>query len=310
VENSQPLRVGTLANAHMLTGPHARRRALLGRAEDAGLDHVFMADHVSFHTGMGMDGLIQAATAAALAPSLGVYVGVYLLALRHPVPVARQIASLAESAPGRLILGVGVGGEDRHEIEVCGVDPATRGRRTDECLEILRGLLSGQPTSFRGEFFELDEALIRPAPDPAVPIVIGGRADAALRRAARWGDGWLGIWSTAERYAATLGRIREFAAEAHRAQAPGRNGIQVWIGINEDRDRARERLAAAMTAIYRMPYERFEKYSPYGSPGEIADFLAPYVDAGCREFNLMAVAESSEAGIDAVAEIRRRLAAA
>jgi alkanesulfonate monooxygenase SsuD/methylene tetrahydromethanopterin reductase-like flavin-dependent oxidoreductase (luciferase family) len=294
----------------MLTGPHARRRALLGRVEDAGLDHVFMADHVSFHTGMGMDGLIQAATAAALAPSLGVYVGVYLLALRHPAPVARQIASLAESAPGRLILGVGVGGEDRHEMEVCGVDPATRGRRTNECLEILRGLLSGEPTSFRGEFFELDEALIRPAPDPAVPIVIGGRADAALRRAARWGDGWLGIWSTAERYAATLGRIREFAAEAHRAQAPGRNGIQVWIGVNQDRDRARERLAAAMTAIYRMPYERFEKYSPYGSPGEIADFLAPYVDAGCREFNLMPVAESSEAGIDAVAEIRRRLAAA
>jgi alkanesulfonate monooxygenase SsuD/methylene tetrahydromethanopterin reductase-like flavin-dependent oxidoreductase (luciferase family) len=294
----------------MLTGPHARRRALLGRVEDAGLDHVFMADHVSFHTGMGMDGLIQAATAAALAPSLGVYVGVYLLALRHPAPVARQIASLAESAPGRLILGVGVGGEDRHEMEVCGVDPATRGRRTNECLEILRGLLSGEPTSFRGEFFELDEALIRPAPDPAVPIVIGGRADAALRRAARWGDGWLGIWSTAERYAATLGRIREFAAEAHRAQAPGRNGIQVWIGVNQDRDRARERLAAAMTAIYRMPYERFEKYSPYGSPGEIADFLAPYVDAGCREFNLMPVAESTEAGIDAVAEIRRRLAAA
>jgi alkanesulfonate monooxygenase SsuD/methylene tetrahydromethanopterin reductase-like flavin-dependent oxidoreductase (luciferase family) len=294
----------------MLTGPHARRRALLGRVEDAGLDHVFMADHVSFHTGMGMDGLIQAATAAALAPSLGVYVGVYLLALRHPAPVARQIASLAESAPSRLILGVGVGGEDRHEMEVCGVDPATRGRRTNECLEILRGLLSGEPTSFRGEFFELDEALIRPAPDPAVPIVIGGRADAALRRAARWGDGWLGIWSTAERYAATLGRIREFAAEAHRAQAPGRNGIQVWIGVNQDRDRARERLAAAMTAIYRMPYERFEKYSPYGSPGEIADFLAPYVDAGCREFNLMPVAESTEAGIDAVAEIRRRLAAA
>ena len=123
METQQDIRVGTLANAHMLTGPHERRRALLGRAEDAGLDHVFMADHVSFHTGMGMDGLIQAATAAALAPGLGVYVGVYLLALRHPAPVARQIASLSESAPGRLVLGVGVGGEDRHEIEVCGVIP-------------------------------------------------------------------------------------------------------------------------------------------------------------------------------------------
>jgi alkanesulfonate monooxygenase SsuD/methylene tetrahydromethanopterin reductase-like flavin-dependent oxidoreductase (luciferase family) len=291
----------------MLTGDHGRRRALLGRAEDAGLDHVFMADHVSFHTGLGMDGLIQAAIAATLAPSLNVYIGVYLLALRHPAPVARQIASLAESAPGRLILGVGVGGEDRHEIEVCGVDPASRGRRTDECLEILRGLLSGESTSFHGEFFDIEEALIRPAPEPAVPIVIGGRADAALRRAARHGDGWLGIWSSAERYAATLARIREMASEAGRSEPPARNGIQIWIGIDADRARARERLAKAMTAMYRIPYERFEKYSPYGTPAEVADFLAPYVDAGCREFNLMAVAENTETSIDAVAEIRRRL---
>jgi alkanesulfonate monooxygenase SsuD/methylene tetrahydromethanopterin reductase-like flavin-dependent oxidoreductase (luciferase family) len=307
MENSPVLRVGTLAHSEMLTGSHARRRALLARAEEGGLDHVFMADHVSFHTGLGMDGLIQAATAAALAPGLGVYVGVYLLALRHPVPVARQIASLAQSAPGQLILGVGVGGEDRREIEVCGVDPATRGRRTDECLEILRRLLSGKPASFSGEFFALDDALILPAPNPSVPIVIGGRAEAALGRAARWGDGWLGIWSTPQRYAATLARIGELARAAGRTTEPSRNGIQLWAGADDDRDRARQRLGAAMTNMYRIPFERFEKYSPYGTPAEIADFLVPYVEAGCREFNLMVVAENTEAEIDAVTEIRRRL---
>jgi alkanesulfonate monooxygenase SsuD/methylene tetrahydromethanopterin reductase-like flavin-dependent oxidoreductase (luciferase family) len=68
------------------------------------------------------------------------------------------------------------------------VDPATRGRRTDEALTVLRGLLSGQPTSFRGEFFEIENACVRPAPEPAVPIVIGGRSRAALARAARHGD--------------------------------------------------------------------------------------------------------------------------
>ncbi len=66
------------------------------------------------------------------------------MALRHPVPVARQIASLCEAAPGRLSFGVGIGGEDRHEIEICGVDPATRGRRTDESLEVLLPLLAGE----------------------------------------------------------------------------------------------------------------------------------------------------------------------
>src|SRR5499426_4817929 len=126
----------------MVAGPLARRRELLERARRAGLDHVFVADHVSFHTGFGMDGLVRAASLAALEPELAVHVGVYLLALRHPVPVARQIATLCESAPGRLVLGVGVGGEDRHEVEVCGVDPATRGRRTDEALTVVRGALT------------------------------------------------------------------------------------------------------------------------------------------------------------------------
>ena len=92
--------VGTLADERMLTGPQGERRRLLARARAAGLDHVFVADHVSFYGGVGMDGLIQAATAAALEPELQIHVGVYLLALRHPVPVARQIATLCESAPG------------------------------------------------------------------------------------------------------------------------------------------------------------------------------------------------------------------
>ena len=110
------MQVGILADDEMLKGPLDRRRARLEQVAQVGLDYVFVADHISFYTGFGMDGLIQAATAAALEPNLDIHIGVYLLALRHPVPVARQISSLCESAPGRLVLGVGVGGEDRHEI--------------------------------------------------------------------------------------------------------------------------------------------------------------------------------------------------
>ena len=301
------LRVGPLADEQMLTGPLPRRRELLTRVREAGLDHVFVADHVSFFTGLGMDGLIQAATVAALDPALEVHVGVYLLALRHPVPVARQIAQLCESAPGRLVLGVGVGGEDRHEIEICGVDPRTRGRRTDECLIALRGLLSGRPTSHRCEFFAFEDALIRPAPDPPVPFVVGGRADAALRRAGRLGDGWLGVWTSPGRYAEA---VREVETHGAGRGVDWRHGLQVWVGLDDDKGRARERLAARMQGVYRIPFERFERYSPYGSVGEIADFLAPYLAGGCRSFNVMAVAASSERAVEGVAMIRERLAAA
>jgi alkanesulfonate monooxygenase SsuD/methylene tetrahydromethanopterin reductase-like flavin-dependent oxidoreductase (luciferase family) len=291
----------------MLRGPLAQRRAMLERAADGGLDHVFMADHVSFYGGLGMDGLINAATIGALHESLSVYIGVYLLALRHPLPVARQLSSLCASAPGRVVLGVGVGGEDRHEIEVCGVDPSTRGRRTSEALVVLRGLADGEPFSHTGEFFVVQDAIVRPAPDPPVPIVIGGRSSAAVRRAALHGDGWLGVWCSPRRFEQVAREIADQAQAAGRGPRSWRNGMQIWLGIGDDRDAARERLAQRMEAMYRVPFERFEKYSPYGSAQEIADALAPYVEAGCREFNLMPVAESSEAGIDAVAQIKQLL---
>jgi len=302
--------VGTLASEAILAGPFERRRELLARAAGGGLDHVFVADHVSFFVGAGMDGLIQAAAVTALEPSLGVVVGVYLLALRHPVPVARQIANLCQYAPGRLVLGVGVGGEDRHEIEICGVDPRTRGRRTDESLLALRALLRGEPCSHRGEFFAFERAWIAPAPDPPVPILVGGRSHAAVARAARQGDGWLGLWCSARRYAAAVAEIEARARELGRSPAPRRHGLQLWAGFDRDRDRARRRLAAGMEGFYRgTPFERFEPYSPWGSPAEVAAFLAPYAEAGCTLFNVMPVAESPEAAIDAVAELKRHLEA-
>ena len=304
------LRVGTLADQSMLTGPLERRRVLLQRASQSGLDHVFVADHISFFTGFGMDGLMQAATIAALESNLKVHIGVYLLALRHPLPIARQLASLSESAPGRIVLGIGVGGEDRHEIEICGVDPATRGRRTNETLIALHGLLGGTSTSHACEFFEFEDALIRPAPDPPIPMVIGGRSDAAIQRAARLGDGWLGVWCSPKRFGEVVEEI-EVLAEERSLPRPDvwDHGLQIWIGLDGDPDRARQRLAKAMEGMYQIPYERFERYSPYGRPKEIAQRLAPYIEAGCRHLNVMPIASSPEAAIDGVAEIRERLMA-
>ena len=298
--------IGTLATPKLLSSPHKERARYVSRIVDEGIDHVFVADHVSFHVGTGMDGLINAATLTALHPSLKVCVGVYLLALRHSVVVSRQLATLAESAPGQLILGVGVGGEDRNEIAMCGVDPATRGRRTDECLAVLTGLFSGEPMDFDGEFFSFKRAWIKPHPQPQIPIVIGGRADASLARAARYGDGWLGIWSTATRYAEVIKQV-DTQASAHLRPTPHMHGIQIWAGIDKNRDHARARLSKAMQNFYQVPFERFEKYSPFGTAAEVAEYLAPYRDAGCRLFNIMPVAESEEAGIAAVAEIKQRL---
>ena len=101
--------------------------------------------------------------------------------------------------------------------------------------------------------------------------------------------------------------IRQVEAEGSDRDVDWRHGVQVWVGLDADRSRAGDRLSARMQGMYRIPFDRFERYSPYGSAKEVADFLAPYVDAGCREFNVMAVAASTEHAIDGVAEIRELL---
>lgn len=300
------VRVGTVASPTMLRSTHRDRADLVAQVLESGINHLFIADHVSFINGTGMDGLINAATLTALDARLQVCVGVYLLALRHPVTVARQLSTLSESAPGQLLLGVGVGGEDRNEFSMCGVDPATRGRRTDECLGILEQLLTGEKVDHRGEFFSFERAKIRPAPHPRIPILVGGRAEAALHRAARYGDGWLAVWVSPQRIRTAIAQVNAEAL-AHGRPAPTQHGLQVWAGIDNDRAQARARLAQEMESFYRVPFERFEKYSPYGSAQDIADFLLPYRDAGCRVFNIMPVATTDSAGIDAVAAIGERL---
>lgn len=282
------------------------RKRVLGLAEEAGLDHVAVGDHVSFHTGAGFDGLLGAAGILAASERLSTNTGIYLLPLRHPVPVARQLADIAVLAPGRFVFGVGVGGEDRNEYEVCGVDPSMRGRRMDEAIQIVRSLLAGGPVDFEGEHFRLQQAQITPTPGASVPIVIGGRSDAAIARAGRMGDGWWGIWVSAERYRMSLDLMAESASNAGRG-IPDLNALNIWCGVGDTQDQARGHVAPAMHAFYGMPFERFERWSPAGRPEDIATFLAPFVESGCRLVNLIINGKSAEHEVEAAGEIRSLL---
>ena len=298
------IRVGLFADALDAAGDPARLPATLGQVAEAGIDHLCVGDHVSFFVGAGSDGLIRATSLLAAHNALRVYVGLYLLPLRHPVTVARQLATIAELASGRLTFGVGVGGEDRHEIEVCGVDPATRGRRMDECLRILRGLATGAPVSFDGEFFSLGDALVLPAPSPAGPIIVGGRSDAAITRAAALGDGWLGIWVSPRRYCAVREEITREATAIGRDPGGFEHALNVWCGFAPTREVAREHVATEMQRFYQMPFEPFERYSPYGTAEQVAEFLHPYIDAGCSSFNVIPCAGDDDSAIAAVSELR------
>ncbi len=302
------VKVGIFAPVGQFSTSLDQRRSMLAAIAESGIDHVCVGDHVSFHVGAGADALIDATSMLSHFADLPCYVALYLLPLRHPVLVARQLASIAEIAPGRMTFGVGIGGEDPHELEICGVDPSTRGRRMDESLAILRELSEGKPVSVDGEFFTLRDAQILPAPSPRIPIVVGGRSDAAVRRAGRFGDGWLAIWVSPRRFGSVVTQISEHAVAADRNPSGFQHAMNVWCGFGGSRDAARASLASGMQSFYQMPFEPFERYSPFGTPEEVADFLHPYIEAGCSAFNVIPCAGDHETAVSAVAEVRRLLA--
>lgn len=292
-----------------INAPWAPRDFAAGLAarRAAGLEMVIVSDHLSFRDGFGQDALIRAGMVHALAPELTVLVAVYLLPLRHPALVARQLCDLDQMAPGKLVLGIGVGGEDRAEIAAAGIDPATRGKRTDEALVCLRGLMTGEPFSFDGRLIQLDNVRIVPAVDPAVPILVGGRSEAALRRTARHGDGWFGIFCTVDRFARSLAQI-EAEAETVGRRVDWRHGMQVWCAIDDDVAAAKARLSATMSGFYQVPWEKFERYAPAGTAAQVAEYLAGYVRAGARLINLAPVGDDL-ACVEGVAKVKELLEA-
>ena len=298
------MRVGISTPWDLAALPAHEQRTRLAAIADVGVDAVFTADHVSFHDGSGIDAVVQLAVLSGLEPRLELVAGVFLLALRHPVVAARQIATLAELAPGRLCVGVGVGGEDRHEFDVCEVDARTRGRRTDAALAIVRRLLAGEEVDGDGEFFHFEGARIRPSPDPAVPFLVGGRSDAALHRAGRLGDGWLAAWCSPRRFREGVDVVEHAGADR---DVRWRHGLQLWVGVGTDPDDGRRHVAERMRRFYKMDFAPFARYTPTGTAEQIAAFLAPYVEAGATLLNLTPCGASRDAEVEAVAAVKRLL---
>ncbi|HEX3489137.1 MAG TPA: TIGR03619 family F420-dependent LLM class oxidoreductase [Streptosporangiaceae bacterium] len=162
----------------------------------------------------------------SLIPALGAVTGrlrfvtfVVKLPVRNPVLVAKQVTSVAVLTGGRLVLGVGTS-PWREDYEVLGVPWARRGQRMDEALAIVRGLAAGGYFEFHGELLDLPPVKISPVPAAPVPVLIGGHGDAALRRAARSGDGWLHGGGDPADLPGLLARLTELRRQAGTDERP------------------------------------------------------------------------------------------
>ncbi len=159
------------------------------------------------------------AALAAVTERIRFVTNTYILPLRNPLEVAKATSSVASFCAGRVILGAGAGWM-KEEFDVLGVDFRTRGKRFDECIDVLRKLWSGEIVEHHGDFFDFPRVRMRPVPSQPIPIYIGGMSSAALRRAARLGNGWLGAGQTVEEVIETMKRLGQLRSEAGRGEEP------------------------------------------------------------------------------------------
>jgi probable F420-dependent oxidoreductase len=155
-----------------------------------------------------VDPFVAVPAMAAVTSRVRFVTNVVKLPIRHPLLVAKQVASIAALSGDRFTLGVGLSWMPE-EFEFTGTSMRTRGARTDEAIEIIRAVASGEWASYSGTHYAFARLKVAPGASKPVPIWIGGHSEPALARAARLGDGWITVNTTAEEIVAALARLRE-----------------------------------------------------------------------------------------------------
>jgi probable F420-dependent oxidoreductase len=188
-------------------------RAVALRAEALGLADVWVSDHVVQPAAQGYpspflyEPLLTLGWAAAVTERIGLGTSVLVVPQYHPLVLANALASLDSLSGGRLTIVAGVGWS-RAEFEALGQDFTNRGARTDEALDIFRTVWSDDPASYEGRHHRFSDLRVLPQPAHRIPILVGGRSDAALRRATTRGDGYQGLSTPPDELAALVRRLR------------------------------------------------------------------------------------------------------
>jgi alkanesulfonate monooxygenase SsuD/methylene tetrahydromethanopterin reductase-like flavin-dependent oxidoreductase (luciferase family) len=276
-------------------------------AEALEFDAVWAGDHLACPAPV-LDAAECLAAAAAVTERVGLGFSVMLLSLRPAAWAAKQIATIDALSRGRLRLGVGVGGEFPEEFEAAGVPVGERGARLNEALQVLPDLLSGRPVEHAGRTLELSVPALEPALASAPPVYVGGRSDAALKRAARYGDWWLPMWLEPGVLAERNARLAELAADHGRPQP--RLALLVGVRVDDDLQRGRRDAEAHLQGQYRLPLQVVERWTPVGSIDYVVQTLEAHVAAGVEELLLMPLGSEPLRQYERLAEVRERLVGA
>jgi len=266
------------------------------RAEALGFDRITTGEHL-------MDGnpprptvlsIPAMAAAAGATKTLRVMTGIVIVPLYNPVLLAKMISTLDVISAGRVDFGIGISGQRGTQVEfdAVGVSVRTRGRRTDEMLQVMKRLWTEEHVSHHGRFFDFDDVTLLPAPvqQPHPPIWVSGRSDAAMRRAALLGDGWYPYLFTVRRLKQSNEEITQIAAEAGRDLSGFHWGLNQPTSIMDSPEEALaqavENVGQRYVTAERSAEDIAKALCIAGTPEDCVQSVQERIDAGVRDFNL------------------------
>lgn len=255
-------------------------------AEALGYDYLLTGEHIMFH-GPTANNMVSLAAAAGATETIKLMSGIVLVPLYPPPLLAKMVGVLDVVSGGRFSLGIGVGGEFPKEFDAVNVPVKERGSRTNEALEVLDLLLREKNVDFDGTYTKLDQFSISPrgVQKPRVPFWVAGRKDVAMKRVAKYAEGWLPYMYTPEMLAESMDKIATFTDEAGRPEGTVRGGVFIFTCVHEDRNTALEMANQQLSKQYNQDFSKMvEKYTISGSPDECIARAQEYIDAGARTF--------------------------
>jgi probable F420-dependent oxidoreductase len=264
------------------------------RAEDLGIDSIWLSDHIVSRE-PSLDTACVMALFAARTKRIKMGPSVLTLPARDPVQVAKTYATLdyLTGSCGRVIMAVGLGSDPR-DCEVSGIKPEERAGRLEEGVEVMRKLWGGTHVTHEGKFYKFSDVTLNPRPAKgALDVWIGGRTSAALRRVAKYGDGWFPSFVTPEEFKAGMEQLGTYGTKYGRTIEPGEAGVLILTYATRDRARAQS-VSQKVFEAFPVPSEALAARCAIGAPEEVVEKVRAYVDAGCSKYVLWPISPPEE----------------
>jgi probable F420-dependent oxidoreductase len=286
-------------------------RAYFARAEELGFDSAWAQENV-LSASPQLAPLEVMTYAAACTRRLRLGCVVFVSTLHSPVHLAKSLSTLDQISGGRIDVGVGTGGKGR-PFSAFGISQDRYVARFTEGLALMKQLWTKSRITFDGEFWQLKDAAMEPKPvqKPYPPIWFGANAVPALRRAVRLGDGFFGAGSSpTPRFADQVRTVREALAEAGRSAADFPIAKRVYIAVDSDAARARERMNGAMAGLYGRRVPDIEAAAIAGTADDCVREVTSVADAGAQLILFTTMFEHAEQAERLAAEVMPRVATA